>query len=92
MIGEIYYFFGDRVPDVMIDAARWVGEVTGSDEAEFGAVLVLLPVSVAISGSGLILTTVALGPLLVVYTMASLVCAALRSAHRRIRNSKAEAA
>ncbi|MHC1670465.1 hypothetical protein ACODUO_14990 [Stenotrophomonas maltophilia] len=92
MIGHIYYFFWDQVPDVMIDVARWVGDFTGSDTAEIGAVLILFPVSVAITSLGMILTTVVLGPLVVLYTLAALSWALLREAGTRIRNSKGEAA
>lgn len=82
MIGDIYWFFLDRVPQAYVDAAYWVEDVTESDAARIGVLVALYVPAAVFMGLGIIATTVVAGPLLIGYTILALAWAGIRHAIR----------
>lgn len=91
MIGSIYYFFSDSVPETAIEAMEWVGDVTDSEAARLGAGIVLFPASVAFTAIGIIVTTVIAGPALILYTAGALIVAGVKATYRAFKSKRAAA-
>ncbi|WP_422346951.1 hypothetical protein [Stenotrophomonas sp. DR009] len=91
MIGDIYWFFLDRVPQAFADAADWVEDVTDSDAARIGMIVALYVPVAAIMGLGVIATTVIAGPLLIGYTILALAWAGIRYVIRAASSKRGEA-
>lgn len=91
MIGYVYEFFLESIPEAMVNVCYWVGDVTESDSARIGAIMILFMPVVLVMGLGCVATTVVGGPFLFGYTIFALARAGVRHLARAYSRNRGAA-